>query len=210
MGTIGAMFDREMVVIIGHPDLEEPDMSEPLSATPASASEALDDRGYSNPLHVVDRRYARFDEEVRAAAAIPLRSVAVVGLGYVGLPTALGLHESGLTVQGLDVSGARIGAIYAEDVDLVPDDRDRLARALNSDRFDASTDPATLQAADAVIICVPTPLDHHLSPELGPVRGACRAVVEQARRGQTIVLTSTSYVGTTRDLLVEPLRQRGF
>jgi nucleotide sugar dehydrogenase len=152
---------------------------------------------------------------VREVTAVRSWSVAVVGLGYVGLPTALGLHEAGVTILGLDISGDRLAAIRANAVDLLPDDHDRLRLALASDRFHLGTgsepldgtDP--LRSADAVIITVPTPVDRHLVPELTALNTACRTVVERARPGQLILLTSTSYAGTTRDLLVEPLRERG-
>jgi len=143
------------------------------------------------------------------AADAPARSVAIVGLGYVGLPTALGLHDAGLTVHGIDVSPQRVDAVRAGAVDLLDADRRRLAQALDGDRFHAATDPTPLAQADVVLICVPTPLDHHLTPDLAPLTAACRTVVEHARPGQVLVLTSTSYAGTTRDLLAEPLRARG-
>jgi UDP-N-acetyl-D-glucosamine dehydrogenase len=72
-----------------------------------------------------------------------------------------------------------------------------------------TTETSALSTMDAVLICVPTPLDAHLVPDLTALRGACAAVVESARPGQTIVLTSTTYVGCTRELLVDPLRLRG-
>jgi nucleotide sugar dehydrogenase len=137
-------------------------------------------------------------------------TVAVVGLGYVGLPTSLALHDAGMSVIGLDVSAERIRAIHSGAVDLVERDRPRLESALDSGRVIMTTHPTDHDAADAVIIAVPTPVDERLRPDLRAVRGACATVVAHAREGQTIVLTSTTYVGTTRDLLVEPLAERGF
>src|SRR3954452_22804 len=136
-------------------------------------------------------------------------TVAVVGLGYVGLPTSLALHESGVSVIGLDSSEARLRAIHTGAVDLVERDRPRLAAALDSGRMITTTDPVDLAAADAVIICVPTPVDERLRPDLRAVRSACATVGAHAREGPTIVLTSTTYVGTTRELLCAPLSERG-
>jgi UDP-N-acetyl-D-glucosamine dehydrogenase len=134
------------------------------------------------------------------------RSVAIVGMGYVGLPTALAFHEAGLEVLGLDVSPARLAAIRAGDVDLLPEDHLRLGVALDDPaRFRLTDDPEVLRLADAVLVCVPTPVDLHRVPLLGPLQAACRAVTDHARSGQVIVLTSTSYAGTTRDLLIGPL-----
>lgn len=137
-------------------------------------------------------------------------SVAVLGLGYVGLPTALAFGEAGHRVIGIDVSEERLGRIKSRDVDLVPDDHARLRDALGShERFVLTHDVSAMQEADTVIVCVPTPVDAHMMPDLSLLRGACRQVVEAARPGQMIVLTSTTYVGTTRDLLVDPLKAAG-
>jgi nucleotide sugar dehydrogenase len=138
-----------------------------------------------------------------------LCSVGVVGLGYVGLPTALALAESGVAVVGCDISEERLAAIKAQRVDLLESDLVRLDRLLDTDRLTLTTETSGLSAVDAVLICVPTPVDTHLVPDLTALWTACASVVDAARPGQTIVLTSTTYVGCTRELLVEPLRQRG-
>jgi UDP-N-acetyl-D-glucosamine dehydrogenase len=138
-----------------------------------------------------------------------VRTVAVVGLGYVGLPTTLALREAGFPVIGLDVSERRLGAIRDGDVDLLDRDRPRLTAALASGRLALTAQPAALRLADAVIVAVPTPVDEHHAPDLSAVRAACATVVAHARPGQTLILTSTTYVGTTRDLLVAPLTERG-
>jgi nucleotide sugar dehydrogenase len=144
-------------------------------------------------------------------AATPLvpPCVAVVGLGYVGLPTALALHGGGADVIGIDVSEHRLQAIRGHDVDLPTGDVTRLGRALDSERLRLSSIPAAIAAADAVIVCVPTPVDAQRRPDPRALRAACAAAVEHARPGQTLVLTSTISVGSTRELLVEPLAERG-
>jgi nucleotide sugar dehydrogenase len=138
-----------------------------------------------------------------------LGPVAVVGLGYVGLPTALALHTRCARVIGVDVSPARLRAIDSGDVDLPEVDRRCLTDAISAGRFQLTEDSAAIADADAVIICVPTPVDEQHVPDLAALRAACGTVVERARPGQTIVLTSTTFVGTTRDMLVEPLARRG-
>jgi nucleotide sugar dehydrogenase len=136
-------------------------------------------------------------------------TVAVLGLGYVGLPTTLALRDAGFPVIGVDVSERRLDDIRSGAVDLLDRDRPRLTEALGSGLLALTTDPAALGAADAVIIAVPTPVDEQLSPDVSAVRAACASAVEHARTGQTLILTSTTYVGTTRDMLVQPLAQRG-
>jgi len=135
--------------------------------------------------------------------------VAVLGLGYVGLPTGLALREAGFDVLGVDISEPRLDAIRAGRVDLLARDRPRLARALRSGRFALTSDAAALADADAVLIAVPTPVDGRRRPDPRALTAACAATVEHARAGQTIVLTSTTYVGTTRALLARPLAARG-
>ena len=135
--------------------------------------------------------------------------VAIVGLGYVGLPTALAHHASGGRILGFDVSGRRLEDIRNRSVDLLPSDHDRLASALASENLQLTTDPADLAKAKSVIVCVPTPIDAHQVPDLSILAAASRTVVEQAVRGQLIVMTSTTYAGCTRDMVAEPLIERG-
>lgn len=137
-------------------------------------------------------------------------TVAVVGLGYVGLPTALAFAEAGYAVAGYDVSEEALAAIKAGRVDLVAPDQDRLTQHVGSERLVLTTDPCCLDVAEAVLVCVPTPVDEHFTPDLGALSAACETVVVHACANQLIVQTSTSYAGSTRKLLVEPLAERGF
>jgi UDP-N-acetyl-D-glucosamine dehydrogenase len=136
-------------------------------------------------------------------------SAAIVGLGYVGLPTALALHGRCARIIGIDVSTERLASITARTADLSPADRPLLDAALAEHTLELTTDASAVAEADAVIICVPTPVDGDHLPDLTALRAACASVVSHARPGQTIILTSTSYVGTTGDLLTGPLAARG-
>ena len=138
-----------------------------------------------------------------------LGTVAILGLGYVGLPTALALYGRCSRILGIDISEERLGVIAARDADLADNDRPVLDAALSSGALQLTSDIGALGAADTVIICVPTPVDEAYVPDLTALRGACASVVAAARPGQTIILTSTSYVGTTQELLTEPLAARG-
>jgi UDP-N-acetyl-D-glucosamine dehydrogenase len=135
--------------------------------------------------------------------------VAVVGLGYVGLPTAIALRGAGHRIVGIDVSQPRLEAIRAGEVELLQEERESLGRHLAGDGFVLTDQLQALDAADVVLLCVPTPVDEDLQPDPRILRGACAAAVRHARPGQTLVLTSTTYVGTTRELLVTPLMRRG-
>jgi UDP-N-acetyl-D-mannosaminuronate dehydrogenase len=138
-----------------------------------------------------------------------LGAVAIVGLGYVGLPTALALLGGAAEITGYDISEDRLRDIKSGEVDLCESDRALLDKARADTSFQLTTDATALSTADAVIICVPTPVDEDHVPDLVALRSACQTVVAHAHPGQTIILTSTSFVGTTRQLLVEPLRKRG-
>jgi nucleotide sugar dehydrogenase len=136
-------------------------------------------------------------------------SAAIVGLGYVGLPTAAALHGRCGRIIGLDVNQERLREIVAGEADLGEPDRIRLDAALSDGSLELTCDLAAVAKADAVIICVPTPVDGDYVPDLGALRGACASVAAHARPGQTLILTSTTYAGTTRELLAEPLERRG-
>ncbi|WP_167042535.1 nucleotide sugar dehydrogenase [Salinibacterium sp. ZJ454] len=135
--------------------------------------------------------------------------VAIVGLGYVGLPTALSLHAAGASVLGIDVSELRLATIRNGEADLLRSDQERLAQAMQADDFTISGDSLQLSTAAAVIVCVPTPIDPYQTPDLSILRSACAMVVNAAVPGQLLILTSTTYSGCTRDLLVTPLEEGG-
>jgi len=134
-------------------------------------------------------------------------TVAVVGMGYVGLPLARTLHDAGLSVIGFDIDPQKVrwlteGVSYLKHLgaELVP-------RLAGSARFLASGDAAVLARADAVILCVPTPLGRHHEPDLSYVRGSAELVGRVLRRGQIVSLESTSYPGTTREICLPILEE---
>jgi UDP-N-acetyl-D-glucosamine dehydrogenase len=135
--------------------------------------------------------------------------VAVVGLGYVGLPTAIAMRNAGCRIIGIDTSARRLETIHAGEAELLESEHSDLRKHLAGDGFALTDRAEALDAADLVLICVPTPTDENHLPALEILQGACAAVVAHARPGQTLVLTSTTYVGSTRELLVEPLAERG-
>ena len=149
-------------------------------------------------------------ERTRTDAAVDRDGVAaVIGLGYVGLPTALDLHRVGRHVIGIDIDPIRIGRIREGRVDGSTVDLTELSDRLGDSRFELSADPDSIARAQEVVICVPTPVDGASTPDLRPLRAACDSVVDAAGPGQTIILTSTTFIGCTRRFLIEPLRDRG-
>jgi len=135
--------------------------------------------------------------------------VGIVGLGYVGLPLAVTFARADLPVLGLDLSAERVaevngGRSYIEDV---PDEQ--LAPLTEAGLVRATTSWDAFRWLEAIVICVPTPLTEHREPDLGPVEAAASAIAERLRPGQTVVLESTTYPGTTREVLAPILASSG-
>lgn len=171
----------------------------------------IDRSALSAALDVRGRCWGDRVPAVGEPGAEPLRgvTVAVVGLGYVGLPTALSLWGAGARVLGIEVSAQRLRDIRSGYVDLLPAQQAELAVAGSTEDFLLTDDPDAMSRADAIVICVPTPVTQDHQPDLRSLRRACATVVERAVPGQLLVLTSTSHVGTTRELLLTPLAARG-
>ena len=126
--------------------------------------------------------------------------LAVIGLGYVGLPLVQAAVNAGLSVVGLDLDEAKVGGLNAGRSH-VDDLSDADVAGLVACGFRASTNPAILERADTVVICVPTPLDEDHAPELGAVRAATASVASSLSAGTLVVLESTTWPGTTREVL---------
>jgi UDP-N-acetyl-D-glucosamine dehydrogenase len=135
--------------------------------------------------------------------------VAVVGLGSTGLPSALALRRAGFKVLAIDTSTSRLSEIRSGRAEQLGVTRQELAPHLEDAGFLITDELAGTGAADMVLICVPSDVDAQGRPNSQALRRACAAVVRNARAGQTFVLTSTTYVGSTRELLVQPLGERG-
>lgn len=131
-------------------------------------------------------------------------TVGVIGLGYVGLPLLLTFHDAGFPVLGFDVDPAKTDALKAGRSYIQIQQEDMIAAAAKSDRFDATADMSRLGEADAVLICVPTPLGQHHEPDLGFVESTARAIAATLRPGQLVVLESTTYPSTTSQV-VKPI-----
>ena len=123
--------------------------------------------------------------------------IAIVGLGYVGLPLAISFVEAGCTVVGIDASSNRIAELRAgrSPIDDISDDR--LRGALATGLSVVATADADIAASGVVFVCVPTPITDAKDPDLGPVISAASLIAGQLRSGQLVVLQSTTFPGTT-------------
>ena len=134
----------------------------------------------------------------------------VVGMGYVGLPLAVEVGESpGLSALGFDVNPRVVEGINAGESHIGDVDGERVRRLREEGRLEATLDFSRLAECDVVSICVPTPLSKTRDPDISHILAAGRAVAEALRPGQLVILESTTYPGTTRDVLVPLLKERG-
>jgi UDP-N-acetyl-D-glucosamine dehydrogenase len=134
-------------------------------------------------------------------------TVGIIGLGYVGLPLAVAFAQEGCEVLGVDVDSRKVEAIAAGESYIEDVPSEVLAAA--SARIHATTRYARLAKADAVLICVPTPLSPNREPDLGPLVDATRALAEVLQPDQLVVLESTTYPGTTRERVAPLLEESG-
>ncbi|MBK9748358.1 MAG: nucleotide sugar dehydrogenase [Chloroflexi bacterium] len=137
-------------------------------------------------------------------------TVGIVGLGYVGLPLAVEFAVEGFTVIGIDLSPSKVDAINRGE-SYIPDiPTSRLAPLVAAGKLRASTSYEALRAADTVSICVPTPLRQTKDPDMSYVIDSVNAVADVCHEGMLIVLESTTYPGTTDELVIPRLAQAGF
>src|SRR5438105_9235289 len=135
--------------------------------------------------------------------------VGVIGLGYVGLPLAVEFARRGLRAVGFEVDSKKAALVNRGDSYIGDVSRDVLREAVASERLHATTDFDELSACDAIIICVPTPLRKTKEPDISYILAAATEIQKRLRRGQLVVLESTTYPGTTDEVLLPMFEERG-
>jgi UDP-N-acetyl-D-glucosamine dehydrogenase len=136
-------------------------------------------------------------------------SVAVIGLGYVGLPLAVRFGETGFGVVGFDVDRSKVERLNAGESYIRQVGADRIAPLVRTGRLEATDDFERLGKADAIVICVPTPLTRQREPDLQYVERTTQTVAATLRAGQLICLESTTYPGTTEEVVLPRLAETG-
>jgi UDP-N-acetyl-D-glucosamine dehydrogenase len=135
--------------------------------------------------------------------------VGIIGLGYVGLPLLHAFHRAGFPVVGFDVDARKIDALKRGENYLKHLGEGMVKDMLTGGRFDATADFSRLQECDAIISCVPTPLGKHLEPDLSYVEQTADDIAKTLRKGQLIVLESTTYPRTTREIMLPRFEAKG-
>jgi UDP-N-acetyl-D-glucosamine dehydrogenase len=159
----------------------------------------------SPPAARVQSRMAQsFIEAVEARTA----TVGILGLGYVGLPLAEAFVDAGFKVLGFDIAESKIEQIQAGHSYIRHITDERVSAMNDTDRFAVTTDFDRLGEADALLICVPTPLTAHRDPDLTYVIKTAELVAKSLRKGQLVILESTTYPGTTEEVII-PILERG-
>lgn len=135
-------------------------------------------------------------------------TIGVIGLGYVGLPLVIAFSDAGFRVLGFDIDAAKVESLKAgrSGIRHIPDET--VERMVASGRFDATDAFGRLDEPDAILICVPTPLTRHRDPDLSYVARTADAIAAALRPGQLVILESTTYPGTT-DEVVKPILEAG-
>ncbi|MFP5206238.1 MAG: NAD(P)-binding domain-containing protein, partial [Acidobacteriota bacterium] len=153
--------------------------------------------------------------DLSTAASQPLKQrieartarVGIIGMGYVGLPLALLFNEQGFAVVGFDVDELKVSRLNAGQSYIVRIPGSEIEQA-RTRGFSATGDYSRIGELDAIIICVPTPLDDFHQPDLSYIAGTARAIAPHLRAGQLVILESTTYPGTTEEVLI-PLLESG-
>ena len=147
--------------------------------------------------------------ELEAKIATKTARFGVIGLGYVGLPLGLTLSDAGFNVTGIDIDTNRIDSIVAGRSYITDIGDQELRKAMSEKRFRATTDLSEIRNLDAVSICVPTPLRKTKDPDMSYVIAAADAIAKELRPGQLVILESTTYPGTTEELILTALEAGG-
>ena len=152
-----------------------------------------------------DSNYAELMKKIKNKKAV----VGIIGLGYVGLPLAVCFAKNGFNVVGIDIDKQRIekikkGISYILDVNM-----DDLKQVVRKKKFNPTTDFTSIRSLDAVIICVPTPLGINREPDVSYIREAVSRIKDNIKKGQVVILESTTYPGTTREILLPVLESGG-
>src|SRR6516162_2540647 len=135
--------------------------------------------------------------------------VAVVGLGYVGLPLAETFAWAGYPVLGFDIDADKVAKLRRGESYIGHICPERVAELVASGRFDATDDPRRFAEADAIVICVPTPLGEAREPDLSYIESTGRMLMPHLRQGQLVVLESSTFPGTTEEVLQPLLEESG-
>ena len=152
---------------------------------------------------------ATHEQSLASAIADKSATIGIVGLGYVGLPLARAFIEAGFKSYGFDVDARKVERLLAGESYIKHLSSDWIASCVSSETFVPTSDMKRMSEADAILICVPTPLTDSRDPDLSYVESTARQIAANLRPGQLVILESTTYPGTTREVVLPILEQSG-
>ena len=135
--------------------------------------------------------------------------IAVIGLGYVGLPLAVNFAKAGFKVFGLDTDADRVEQVNRKKSYILDIPTKDVAKVVNNGRFEARTEFEVLKTIDVIIICVPTPLKRRYTPDITYIVSAIRTIRKYLKKNALVILESTTYPGTTEELICPELEKGG-
>lgn len=148
-------------------------------------------------------------DDLKATLLSRKARVGVIGLGYVGLPLSMAFATGGYRVVGLDLSESKVKSL-GKGKSYIPDvPSSEVAKFVNNKKFSATTDFSNLGECDVAVICVPTPLSKTKDPDMSYIVSAVDKIIENLRRGQLLILESTTYPGTTREYMLPRIEEEG-
>src|ERR1043166_4759418 len=148
-------------------------------------------------------------EDIKQLIETRAARVGVIGLGYVGLPLAVEFARRGLRATGFEVDARKAASVNRGESYIGDVTADALREVVSSERLHATTDFDELSACDCIIICVPTPLRKTKEPDISYILAAASEIQKRLRRGQLVILESTTYPGTTDEVLMPAFEERG-
>lgn len=148
-------------------------------------------------------------DEIKNLIAEKTACIGVIGLGYVGLPLIVEFALKGFPTVGFEVDGKKVDALNAGTSHIVDVPSENVRKILDAKKFEATTDFSKLKDCDVVIICVPTPLRKTKDPDMSYILAAGDEIKKYARRGQLVILESTTYPGTTDEVLQPMIEEAG-
>ena len=137
-------------------------------------------------------------------------NIGIIGLGYVGLHLVIRFAEESFTVTGFDIDKKKVDKLNDQKSYILHIPDEKIRALVNTGKFMATTDYSLLRDMDAILICVPTPLDDKKEPDMKYVKATSQEVKRNLKKGQLIILESTTYPGTTREVLLPLIKSRGF
>lgn len=148
-------------------------------------------------------------EELLRKISSHTAKIGIIGLGYVGLPLGLTFTRKGFSVIGFDVDEKKIPVLNAGQSYIKHIKAEEISEAVGAKLFEATSDFSRLPEVDAIIICVPTPLNEHREPDISFIENSGKMVAKYLRKGQLVVLESSTYPGTTEEILLPMLENTG-